>query len=1071
MAAPIVIESRLDDPDLERGLKKIRGAFDEIAKAAQRAADDARRSLERIGGPQMLQQFRQSTSALESGLRSAAASARSLGSNLAGLGARLSGISGGLIALGFAAVKSAGEVEKVRRGLQTLDKDRADQTFQRLSQQADKLTVSFTRYAESVIRVRSTQKLTADQSEQLVRGLINISRAVGGTAEAQDRAITALNQILSKGKIMAEELRGQLLEAIPNLAPIIEQRFGTLNAEVLEKKFGTRRFVAGLIEELGKIKQLDPTPLEKFQVSVEKLSGRLAPLGNRILDLLNRNLEPLLNTVDRLLDRFEALPIQTQENIVKFGLFAAATGPLIFGLGQIVGAAGNILGLFRGLGGIIGGSGGLTALLGGLNPAIVGIGAVAAGAIIGIVAFRSEISRLREETQRFKDEAEGVVTFIGKNGELTRVRPGQILGPDGKAVPLISGEVAPGVPINIRSGQDLPLPGDRPGSAAGGGTSTTKRRLTELEQLQKQLREITKETDALANVKSKEFDITVKLGLAEIELARARSQVRAEVERRAGIVTLPEAKEREIKLIDPGPLQEANRELVKIKESVGAIPPPPPRIRTELTEMERLMRGFQDATISAGDAFERFGANIADAFGSVQGLLGNLGRAVKQFFADLVAASLQATVRSALGSIFGGLAGAGADGAIGTPPFNPGASGSGGIFGALGSLFGGGISAPASASGRIIGTPPFNPSAGGFGVGGIFTQSGALAGGGGLFGNLLSGIGFGLKPGSASGSLAAGLPLLGASFGSLAGGSSGLGRILGGAGGAALGVGLTAAPSLLSGTVLAPLFSNPITAIIGGGLLVGGLVAGLVGGAKQRKRDEEASGDMIRQAEEGINQIILAIRNNQIVGLDQARGVFESQVLANFQAQISQLKTKSVRESRLTNTVASLRNNFETRIPPEIEAQQKRLQEEEDRRIRQDDAFRRQIPEFARGGIVPGIDLGFDSVMALARPGEMFLTRGQQSAIRALAGGDVFSRVGVPGSGQQIGSAQAFANGGTVQRVSGQDSDEPIEISLNVTVGMSQSGAEEIAITGMSTNNGRRVIINQINAARLGREL
>jgi hypothetical protein len=529
----------------------------------------------------------------------------------------------------------------------------------------------------------------------------------------------------------------------------------------------------------------------------------------------------------------------------------------------------------------------------------------------------------------------------------------------------------------------------------------------------------------------------------EAELLELNAELRKEIVK-AGEVQL--AQDKLSVEIDDTKLKQADQQLENLRKIADADP--------ILTNSERLMRGFEDATISTGDAFERLGNNIAEAFTSVRGLLSSLGNAVKQFFSDLVASALQATARSALGSIFGRLGGI---------------FGGGGGGGGLGSIFGGG---------GLGGTPPFVPSL--FGGGGALSGVPSL----GIPGAASAGPGSSFF-GSLSSSGA--LPFLGIGLGGALGGSSGFGRALGTIGGGLLGIGLSAAPA--AGGLLgaaAPLFSNPITAGVGAALLVGSLVAGLIGKAKQRRRDEEASGGMIAAAHEGINAIIRDIRGDRIIGLDQAASVFQNDVLAQFVSGISSLKTKSVVESRLRNTVPELQRSFQKHIPPEIDAQNRRfaereaeerrrieeenrrLQEEQDRQRRNAERFSRQIPEFARGGVIPGTDRGFDSVMALMRPGEMVLTRSQQQTIAAMAGGDVFGRAGVPSSGQQVGNAQAFAQGGVVRG----DGDAAVIIeNLTIGVGMSQSGAEEIFVAGGSTRSGRQVIVNQITTARRERKM
>ena len=442
----------------------------------------------------------------------------------------------------------------------------------------------------------------------------------------------------------------------------------------------------------------------------------------------------------------------------------------------------------------------------------------------------------------------------------------------------------------------------------------------------------------------------------------------------------------------------------------------------------------------------------------VRGILSNL-------FAPAFGGGQQAggggLLGSILGGVFGGQAGGGLlgnifggiGGGFRTPGFNPAASGGGFNFGSLfGLAAGGGISAPPSVSLPFLPNLPvplIGPAAQGqvkFG-GGL----GAILGN---LGGLFKGFGFGLKPGSALGGLASAAPLLGLSLGAGLGTDT-LTKILGGAGGALLGIGLTAAPAIfgaggaLASPALAALFSNPITAIVGGALLVG---AFFLGRARQRKRDEQASGDFLTDAITQIRQLRDQVGTDQIDG-GQARSIFENQILGTFIQQINTLKTKSVRESRLTNQVRDLRNLFEKEVGPEIEAQKRR-------RI----TSGKLVPEFATGGIVPGLDFGRDSVLSLLRPREMVLTLEQQATIARIAGGDVFARAGVPGVQQQ----SAFAAGGIVPLASAS---QPVVIEVDeISVSIGEDDASKILFIGARTNLGRSVIVRANKEARLNRE-
>src|SRR5262249_52760806 len=137
--------------------------------------------------------------------------------------------------------------------------------------------------------------------------------------------------------------------------------------------------------------------------------------------------------------------------------------------------------------------------------------------------------------------------------------------------------------------------------------------------------------------------------------------------------------------------------------------------------------------------------------------------------------------------------------------------------------------------------------------------------------------------------------------------------------------------------------------------------------------------------------------------------------------------------------------------------------------------FSRQIPEFATGGFVPGIDRGRDSVMAFLTPGELVLNRSQQAAVMREAGPGVFARAGVPRAGRDAGPAQAFQTAGFAQTATFMPQDQqPIVIdNLNVEVSffVGKDDQTRIVVNGMSTSQGRIVTANNVKLARLNGEV
>lgn len=201
-----------------------------------------------------------------------------------------------------------------------------------------------------------------------------------------------------------------------------------------------------------------------------------------------------------------------------------------------------------------------------------------------------------------------------------------------------------------------------------------------------------------------------------------------------------------------------------------------------------------------------------------------------------------------------------------TPGFNPGAQSPASIVAGGGGNGGGGIiNQVLNPSGGNQGRPSFLRSILGkipglnklFGGGGGSPLTGpGSATGAGAFGNLdANGIPAGLGRGGAnastgllgsfSGLAAGGLLAGGGILGSLAGGKSQFGRLLGGVGGTLLG-GALGASGLLGGGIagaLPALFSNPITAIVGGALIGGALLFNFFAGREQRKFRKEVENE------------------------------------------------------------------------------------------------------------------------------------------------------------------------------------------------------------------------------------
>jgi tape measure domain-containing protein len=116
------------------------------------------------------------------------------------------------------------------------------------------LTRQFTQFY-----VSAKDKLSATQIEGIFRSISKAGAVMGLSIDNQNRAFLALNQMMSKGTVQAEELRGQLGEALPGAFGIMAKAMGT-----------TEKGLAKLMKD-GKV--LADEVLPKFARELEKVYG------------------------------------------------------------------------------------------------------------------------------------------------------------------------------------------------------------------------------------------------------------------------------------------------------------------------------------------------------------------------------------------------------------------------------------------------------------------------------------------------------------------------------------------------------------------------------------------------------------------------------------------------------------------------------------------------------------------------------------------------------------------------------------------------------------------------------
>ncbi len=133
------------------------------------------------------------------------------------------------------------------------------------------LTKQFTQFY-----VSAKDKISGRQIEQIFESITKAGSSMGLSAQQQEKAFLALNQMMSKGTIQAEELRGQLGEALPGSLGIMAKALG-----VTEQKLGEMMKAGELLasDVLPKFaKQLEIT----YGIENVKRIDNLASAQNRL---------------------------------------------------------------------------------------------------------------------------------------------------------------------------------------------------------------------------------------------------------------------------------------------------------------------------------------------------------------------------------------------------------------------------------------------------------------------------------------------------------------------------------------------------------------------------------------------------------------------------------------------------------------------------------------------------------------------------------------------------------------------------------------------------------------------
>jgi tape measure domain-containing protein len=243
-----------------------------------------------------------------------------------GIGSAVGGIAGGLAggvpgafagaAIGQVAdnlgtalagiTSQAAAVQKMQRGLAMASVDAKDfaEAQAAVGEMSQKLLMPLEQTTKYFAQLRANTKeynLSVADTKEILEGTALAIMATGGSAEDLDGAMRAVVQIMSKGGVQAEELRGQLGERFPGavvkFAQANKMSFEELQAGLEAGTIGIREFInfakknytdyAKFSEQLATAPEYAGQRLKMAleQISLE-IGGLFGPMGADIQDLL-----------------------------------------------------------------------------------------------------------------------------------------------------------------------------------------------------------------------------------------------------------------------------------------------------------------------------------------------------------------------------------------------------------------------------------------------------------------------------------------------------------------------------------------------------------------------------------------------------------------------------------------------------------------------------------------------------------------------------------------------------------------------------------------------------------------
>jgi tape measure domain-containing protein len=248
-----------------------------------------------------------------------------------------------LFQFGRDAVKAAASMDSLKRGLTAImgSSKRAADEMERLREVAKLPGLGFRDAIEGSTRLQATG-LSAKQARDALMGFGNALATVGKGKADLDGVTLALGQIMSKGKVSAEEIN-QIAERVPQIRQVMKDAFGTADTEILQKaKITSEQFVDVVTKSLLKIPKVTGGIGNDLENVSDQIDKAMTTAGESVLPLVSNILDKGVPALESLIGWFKALSPSTKDWILSATVALAVAVPLASGFNAIAGAIGTV---------------------------------------------------------------------------------------------------------------------------------------------------------------------------------------------------------------------------------------------------------------------------------------------------------------------------------------------------------------------------------------------------------------------------------------------------------------------------------------------------------------------------------------------------------------------------------------------------------------------------------------------------------------------------------------------------------------------------------------------------------